>query len=114
MGRIFILDEIVVKPGQTSAYCAAYERDYAPGARRRGMRIEGRWRNPPVQDFEEMPTTLYILWSVENVAGWWRMRLSRTADGADERSEKHRWWQESEHMILSRKRSFLSGLPEAS
>ncbi len=110
MSRIFILDEIIVKPGHAAAYLEAYARDYAPSAQRRGMRSEGRWRNPPVQDFEELPTTLYFMWSVEDVAGWWRMRLSRTDDGADERFEKLRWWQETEPMTLNRKRSFLSSL----
>lgn len=110
MSRIFILDEIIVKPGKTAAYCEAFDRDYAPGAQRRGMRSEGRWRNPPMQDFEELPATLYFLWSVEDVAGWWRMRMSRTPEGMDERFEKHRWWQESEPLTLGRKRSFLTSL----
>jgi len=108
--QVFILDEIVVKPGLAVTYREAYERRYAPAAMRRGMRQVGTWRNPPMQDFEEVPTTLYFLWSVDGVRGWWQMRMSRDADGSDERFEKHRWWQESDRMTLSRRRSVLSGL----
>jgi hypothetical protein len=113
LGRILILDEIVVKPGLADAYATAYRRDYAPGAERRGMRLDGAWRNPPVQDFEGVPTTLYFLWSVADVPAWWRMRLSRTPEGLDERFEKLAWWQEAEAMTVSRKRKLLTALPAA-
>lgn len=111
MEQIFILDEIVVKPGLAAAYRQAYENEYMPAAERRGMRKVASWRNPPLQDIDELPTTFYFLWSVEGVRGWWQMRLSRNADGTDERFEKQRWWQASDQMTLSRKRSFLSSLP---
>jgi hypothetical protein len=112
MERIFILDEIVVKPGQAAAYRQAYRAEYVPGAERRGMRLENAWQSPPGLDFDELPTTLFYMWSVEGVAGWWRMRLSRTPEGDDERFEKLRWWQEAERMTLSRKRTLLSQLPK--
>lgn len=108
--QVFILDEIVVKPGNAGAYREAYERQYAPAAKRRGMTMRGSWRNPPVQDLGELSTTFYFLWSVADVAGWWKMRMSRNPDGSDERFDKHRWWQEADSMTLSRKRTFLSSL----
>lgn len=107
---VFILDEIVVKPGMAPAYRDAYEQRYVPTAQQRGMQRVGSWRNPPLQDFDELPTTFYFLWSVTDVQGWWRMRMSRNADGSDQRFEKHRWWQESDRMTLSRKRTVLSSL----
>jgi len=110
MGKIFILDEIVVKPGLTAEYRAAYETRYMPAARGRGMTLEGSWRNPPAQDLHDIPTTLYFMWSVPDVSAWWSMRMSRNPDGSDQRFEKHRWWQESDAMTLSRKRTFLTGL----
>ena len=114
MARILILDEIVVKPGQAAVYRAAYQRDYMPGAQRRGMQLEQSWRNPPLQEtdaeIDELPTTFYFLWSVEGVEGWWRMRMSRDENGADERFEKHRWWLQSAQMTLTRKRTFLSDM----
>jgi hypothetical protein len=112
--RIFILDEITVKPGHAAAYRQAYRTAYVPAAERRGMRLEGAWQNPPGLDYDELPATLYFLWSVEGVSGWWKMRLSRKPDGSDERFEKLRWWQESDRMTLSRKRSLLSRMAEES
>lgn len=112
METIFILDEIVVKPGLAVEYREAYQQNYAPGAQQRGMKMEGSWRNPPGQDLHEIPTTLYFLWSVVDVSAWWQMRMSRNADGSDQRFEKHQWWQESDRMTLSRKRTFLTSLNE--
>jgi hypothetical protein len=109
---IFILDEIVVKPGLAAKYREAYRTGYAPGAKARGMRLEGAWQHPPAQDYDELPVTLYYLWSVEDVAAWWAMRMSRNPDGSDQRFEKHAWWRTSDRMTLSRKRSVLSRQPE--
>lgn len=109
--RVFILDEIVVRPGLAREYRRNYRIRYMPGAERRGMRLEGAWQHPPGQDYEELPTTLYYLWSVEGVEGWWAMRLSRGPDGSDERFEKLAWWEESEAMTLARKRSMLTHQP---
>jgi hypothetical protein len=106
--RIFVLDEIVVKPGLASAYSDAYAASYKPAAERRGMRLEGAWQSPPGLDFEEMPATLYYLWSLDDLSAWWRMRLRRKDDGSDERFEKHAWWRRSDKMTLSRKRSVLT------
>ena len=110
--RILILDEITVKPGQAAAYRQAYRRHYVPAAERRGMRLDGAWQNPPLQDLAEVATTLYYLWSVEGVAGWWAQRMSRLPDGSDERFAKLGWWQEAEAMTLSRRRTMLSDQPE--
>lgn len=83
-----------------------------PGACARGMRLQGAWQNPPGlapgQEYEELPVTLYYLWMVEDEKSWWAMRLSRNADGSDQRFEKHAWWKESDGMSLSRKRTFLT------
>jgi hypothetical protein len=110
--NVFILDEIVVKPGRTDDYRRAYGARYVPGAERRGMRLTGAWQTPPGQDLTEVPTTLFYLWSVDGVAGWWGQRMSRLPDGSDERFEKLAWWQESDTMTLGRKRRVLSDQPE--
>ena len=110
--RILILDEITVRPGQAAAYRNAYRSKYVPAAERRGMRLEQAWQHPPGQDYDELPSTLFYLWSVEDVSGWWAQRLSRLPDGSDERFEKHAWWQESDAMTLARKRRMLSDQPE--
>ncbi len=106
--KIFILDEIVVKPGQAEEYRRAYAAHYVPGAERRGMRLTGKWQTPASQDFTELPTTLFYLWAVDGVAGWWGQRMSKLPDGSDERFEKLAWWQQSDTMTLARKRRVLS------
>jgi hypothetical protein len=109
--RVLILDEVMVKPGLAGEYRSAYRERYIPAAERRGMSLQGAWQSPPMLDVDELPTTLYYLWSVEDVAGWWSMRLSRLPGGGDERFEKQAWWQESDRMTLSRKRTMLSDQP---
>ena len=108
---ILILDEIVVKPGLVQDYRRAYRARYVPAAERRGMTLAGAWQSPAGRDYDDLPTTLYYLWSVADVAGWWAMRLSRTSDGTDERFEKLAWWEESDRMTLGRKRSTLTAQP---
>jgi hypothetical protein len=110
--NLFILDEIVVKPGRADDYRRAYAGRYVPGAQRRGMRLAGAWQTPPGQDFEELPATLFYMWAVDGVAGWWSQRISKLPDGSDERFEKLAWWQESDTMTLARKRRVLSDQPE--
>lgn len=110
--NIFILDEIVVKPDRAAEYRRAYATRYVPGAERRGMRLAGQWQTPPVRDFAGVPTTLFYLWTVDGVAGWWAQRMSKLPDGSDERFEKLAWWQDSDMMTLSRKRRMLSDQPE--
>lgn len=111
MTRILVLDEVVVKPGLGQSYKDIYGSRYVPAAELRGMRLEGSWQHPPVQDFEELETTLYYLWSLEDVKAWWRMRQSRTPEGHDERYAKQAFWQESDQLTVRRSRRFLSDQP---
>lgn len=112
MSRIFILDEIVVKPGLLASYRDAYRSRYRPGAEKRGMALEGAWQSPAGHDYDDLPVTLYYLWSVADAKAWWAMRLSRSEDGRDERFDKLAWWEESDRMTLSRKRSTLTRQPD--
>jgi hypothetical protein len=109
--RILILDEIEAKPGMAAQVREAYRQDYVPAAKARGMKLEAAWQNPPAIEIEELPVTLFWLWSVEGEAGWWKQRLSRKADGSDEREDKLAFWQSLEPVILSRKRRMLTDQP---
>lgn len=110
--RVLILDEIDVKPGMTAAVCEAYREVYRPGAEARGMVLEAAWQHPPAIEVTELPATLFYLWTVENEAGWWRQRLSRTADGVDEREAKLAFWQSIAPMTTGRKRRILTDQQE--
>ena len=111
-GRVLVLDEIEVRPGLAADYRRSYRTGYVPGAERRGMRLEAAWQSPPGPEYDGVPTTLFYLWSVDGVDGWWAMRLSRRPDGADERFDKLAWWQEADRMTLRRTRRMLADQPE--
>lgn len=111
--RVYVLDEVDVRPGLAAQYRDAYRTEYVPAAERRGMRLEHCWQDPPVQDVPEVGTTLCYLWSVEGAKGWWAMRLSRRPDGSDERPDKEAWWQRSAAMTTRRVRRVLSDRPAA-
>lgn len=106
--RVLILDEIDVKPGMTAAVRRAYNENYRPGAEARGMVLHGAWQHPPAIDVAELPATLFYLWAVDGEAGWWRQRLSRTADGLDQREAKAAFWQSIAPMTTGRKRRMLT------
>jgi hypothetical protein len=110
--RVLILDEIDVKPGMVAAVRDAYRTAYRPGAEARGMVLEAAWQNPPAIDVAELPATLFYLWTVEDQAGWWRQRLSRTPDGVDEREAKLAFWQSIAPMTTGRKRRMLTDQQE--
>lgn len=63
MGRIFAL-EIVARPGAAVAFRATYERTYKAAAEQRGMRDEGSWRYPAVDDIDEILTIYSFPWSI--------------------------------------------------
>jgi hypothetical protein len=109
--RILILDEIEAKPGNAAAVREAYRAHYAPAAKARGMTLEAAWQHPPAIEITELPATLFWLWSVEGEAGWWKQRLSRKADGSDEREDKLAFWQGIAPLTLGRKRRMLTDQP---
>lgn len=110
--KIYILDEIVVPQADSSRLRDAYVERYVPAARSRGMHLEGAWRSPPIE-LAGWTTTLHFLWSVPDVAGWWRMRLGAArADaardvGIEGDGEKIAWWSFVDSIATSRKRTFM-------
>ncbi|MBU6266698.1 MAG: hypothetical protein KGN34_04095 [Sphingomonadales bacterium] len=106
--NVLILDELVVRPGQAAAVRAHYRADYVPAAERRGMVLQAAWQSPPGPDLPGVETTLWFVWRVHGVAGWWRQRFSRLPDGSDERAAKQAFWQGLEPLLVSRQRRMLS------
>lgn len=105
--RIYILDEIVVKPGLAQTYRDRYLSEYAPGARQRGMRLEAVRLTPPLE-LPEQSNTIHFLWSVANAGEWWNMRLGGRDRPFDPSGrEKAGWWQEAQDMTVSRRRNVL-------
>ncbi len=111
-GKIFVLDEIVVREADSGKLRKAYFEQYAPSARARGMSLEAAWRSPAV----EIPgntSTLRFIWSVPDVGGWWRMRLGAARANPDNDVQieddvaKLQWWKYVDTIAITRKRIFM-------
>lgn len=97
--RIYVYDEIAVPHTRWKQLRGAYLEQYVPGARARGMTLEGAWRSPPI-DLPDRASTLHFLWSLPDAAAWWKMRL-------DAIEEKTRWWSFVDSIAVSRKRTVM-------
>lgn len=100
--KVYVVDELVAKPGDGRALLDAYMADYAPGARARGMTLEQVLVSPPLWA-DDQPNTLTITWSVAGAAGWWAMRL---AAGADPGAVA--FWKAAAERLVSRARRFAA------
>ena len=99
---IFIIDELVARPGEGRGLLDHYMARHAPGAKARGMALERVLVSPPVW-MDDQPNTLTFVWSVVGVEGWWGMRLAASAD-----PEVAAFWDAAGDRLLSRKRSFAA------
>ena len=103
--RVYVVDEVAVKPGMIEAYRDAYMRRYAPGARSRGMTLE-QVRITPSVILKDAPNTIRFVWSVAGIGAWWQMRF---VSGRE--PEVAQWWKDAEAMTVSRRRTMEVDLP---
>lgn len=107
MTKLYLVDEIVAKPGQARALLEAYMARYAPGARARGLVLERVLLSPPVW-LEEQSNTLSITWTLAGGApAWWQTSFQARGDAA-----VAQWWADADRMALSRKRTYLSSVAD--
>lgn len=103
MITIYLIDELVAQPGQGPALLAAYLDRYVPGAQQRGLTLLHRFVSPPMW-LSEQSNTLVFLWTLEGGArAWWAARIGSGRDATVDA-----WWRESEALVLTRSRRFLS------
>lgn len=99
---IYVIDEIVPRPGEGRAFLDDYMEHYAPGARQRGLTLDRVLVSPPMW-LEDQSNTLTISWTLQGAAAWWTMSfMGRSAP------EVAAWWAEVDGKVVSRKRSFHS------
>ncbi len=103
---IYVVDELVARPGQARALLSAYMERYAPGARSRGMVLERVLVSPPMW-LEDQSNTLTISWTLPSVPAWWQMSMQARPDPA-----VAAWWSEVDEMVVSRKRQFMSAFAD--
>ena len=99
---VYVIDELVVRPGEGRAVLDHYLAHYAPGAKARGMALERVLVSPPVW-MDDQSNTLTITWTVAGAEGWWGMRLAATAD-----PEVAAFWEAAADRLVSRRRSFAA------
>jgi len=101
---VYILDQVTPKPGRAQDFLKTYMERYAPGAVGRGMKLEFTWVAPPVW-LDNQSNTLFFIWSIRGVKGWWSMEMQARVDPslAD-------WWRDAALMIETRSRSFMANV----
>ncbi|BBT15308.1 hypothetical protein WP8S17C03_13570 [Metapseudomonas otitidis] len=96
---ILILDEIPLDPGRIGPVLDALETGYLPACAARGLTLKQRWVSPPVRVPGQL-NTLWLLWSVADVAAYYAMR---GAAGAEVRA----FWDRVEEAGSGRRRHVL-------
>jgi len=102
MAAVFVEDRIVVPPGRLAAVSALLGERYLAGASARGLALVGSWITPPA----ELPgrdTELVLLWSLPDLAAFWRMRAAGSADAG-----LAALWGEVDALAVRRARRFLA------
>ncbi len=96
---ITIIDELELRPGMLEPFLEAMNAEYRPGAEQRGLRLLHGWVTPPVE-LAGAGTRLLLVWQVDGVPGFWRMRSQNAAP------EVARWWRGCERFVVSRSRRY--------
>jgi len=100
---VFVVDDVVAKPGQGLAFLDAYLTRYAPGARARGMTLVHRLVSPAYW-LPDRSNRLLFVWTVPGAAGAWGMKHAGRQDAA-----LAAWWhEEAPRWIETRARSILA------
>ncbi len=96
---ITIIDELELRPGMLEPFLEAMNAQYRPGAEQRGLRLLHEWVTPPVE-LADGGTRLLLVWQVDGVPDFWRMRSQNAAP------EVARWWRGCERFLVSRSRRY--------
>jgi hypothetical protein len=99
---IFILDQLVSRPGDGEALHRLYHDRYVPGAARRGMVLLHSLVSPPLW-LDDGANRLLFLWSLVDAAAVWRKNELGRRD-----PEVQGWWTEVDRLAASRRRDTLA------
>ena len=100
---VFVVDDLLAKPGCGEALLAAYRARYVPGAVARGMTLVHELVAPAYW-LPDGSNRLMFVWSVPGAAGTWRFKHAGRQDPA-----VLDWWErESATWIESRSRLILA------
>lgn len=100
MSAVHILDEIVLQPEHIDSVLALLDTQYLPGiSSRQTLSLSQRWVSPPVR-LAAKPNTLWLLWTVTDIYGYYTMRGTAGPDVAA-------FWAAVDKLCLHRHRHVL-------
>jgi hypothetical protein len=98
-GTVFVIDRVITRPGAAKTFIDRYLAEYAPGARERGMTLEGVLVSPPIW-FTDQDNTVTITWSLPSAQSWWEMTWKGRPDAS-----VGQWWDGVATLVSERSRS---------
>jgi hypothetical protein len=101
-GKVYIVDQVVAKPGRAKEFLQLYQESYVPAAKARGMMLEFTWAGPPMW-LKNQSNVLYFIWSTAGVAGWWSSQMKARLDDT-----VGDWWKNAQPLVASRRRDFVA------
>lgn len=102
---IYVLDELMVRPGRLGEISAQLAARYVPRAESRGLKLVACWSTPPAEPDGEV-CSLLVLWSLPDAASFWTQKWSAAAD-----PQVEEFWREAEPALLGRERRYLAAAP---
>lgn len=99
---MYVIDQVVTRPGKAREFVDRYLAEYALGARDRGMTLDKILVSPPIW-FTDEPNTVIACWELAGAQAWWEM----TWKGRPDKSIGA-WWSDVAHLIESRTRTTAS------
>ena len=98
-GLVYVVDQVVTRPGRAKEFVDRYLAEYAPGARERGMTLRDILVSPPIW-FTDQTNTVTARWSLPSAQAWWEMTWKGRPDtGVGD------WWAEISALVQERSRS---------
>jgi hypothetical protein len=100
-GPIFLIDELISRPGEGEALLEVYRRLIVVPAEQRGMCLSRTLVEPCVWG-KTSPNRLIFMWSLPNAMAAWRQKSTNRNDPAIAGA-----WREIDGMVSERKRAFV-------
>ena len=101
---IFVVDQVVLKPGEARDFVTAYLDEYAPAAKRRGLTLDRIVVTPPVW-LDDASNTVTATWTIQGTQSWWQTMVAARHDPAPAQ-----WWSDMASVIVKRSRSMAANV----
>lgn len=99
---VYVIDQVVTRPGCAREFVDRYLAEYAPGARSRGMTLDRILVSPPIWLPEES-NTVTVCWALAGPRAWWEMTWKGRPD-----KTIGQWWSDIAALVESRTRTMAA------